>query len=48
MVDERTMYSNRGGTYIFPLYLYQETTDQLNFNEGTERKPNLDTEIVNE
>ena len=21
MIDERTMYSNRGGTYIFPLYL---------------------------
>ena len=39
LIDERTMYSNRGGTYLFPLYLYSE--------DGT-KAPNLKTEIVNE
>jgi predicted helicase len=46
MVDERTMYSNRGGTYIFPLYLYPETTGQQIIGQSTERTPNLNTEIV--
>jgi very-short-patch-repair endonuclease len=48
MVDERTMYSNRGGTYIFPLYLYPETTGQQIIGQSTERTPNLNTEIVKE
>ena len=25
LIDERTMYSNRGGTYLFPLYLYNDS-----------------------
>lgn len=34
MVDERTLYSNRGGTYLYPLYLYSEDgTKTPNFNE---------------
>jgi predicted helicase len=33
---------------IFPLYLYPETNGQLNFDQSTERKPNLNAEIVNE
>lgn len=39
MIDERTLYSNRGGTYLFPLYLYHE--------DGT-KTPNLKKEVVNE
>jgi hypothetical protein len=39
LIDERTMYSNRGGTYLFPLYLYTE--------DGT-KHPNLNEEIVEE
>ena len=33
---------------IFPLYLYPENNGQLNFDQSTERKPNLNAEIVNE
>jgi hypothetical protein len=37
-IDERTLYSNRGGTYIFPLYTYSQQMGikghkQYNFNE---------------
>lgn len=35
-IDERTLYSNRGGTYIFPLYIYwgddRLAKPQYNFN----------------
>ncbi len=48
MVDERTMYSNRGGTYIFPLYLYPETNGQQTIVQSEERTPNLKVEIVNQ
>ncbi|MEI6054565.1 MAG: type ISP restriction/modification enzyme [Lentisphaerota bacterium] len=41
LIDERTMYSNRGGTYLFPLYLYP---DEGSFD--TSRKPNLNLDIV--
>jgi predicted helicase len=54
MIDERTMYSNRGGTYLFPLYLYPENNAQqaLNYKQPTtnrelDRTPNLNKEIVN-
>ena len=37
-IDERTLYSNRGGTYLFPLYLYSselgENNKEYNFNSG--------------
>lgn len=46
-IDERTMYSNRGGTYLFPLYLYNDTA-QTSLEEIPERSPNLNLEIVNE
>ncbi|WP_300670376.1 type ISP restriction/modification enzyme [Soonwooa sp.] len=46
LIDERTMYSNRGGTYLFPLYLYPETNGQTSFEEQAERVPNLNAEIV--
>jgi len=32
--------------YIFPLYLYAETNDQLSIKQRTERTPNLNIEIV--
>jgi predicted helicase len=48
MVDERTMYSNRGGTYIFPLYLY-EKKDLHNPNSSEYvRTPNLKKEIIDQ
>lgn len=48
MVDERTMYSNRGGTYIFPLYVYSGTDSHLSLNPDSDRIPNLDVNIVAE
>lgn len=36
-IDERFLYSNRGGTYIFPLYCYYEITGEqgeYNFNDS--------------
>lgn len=39
-IDERMLYSNRGGTYIFPLYQYSEITG--------ERYYNLDSTILNQ
>ena len=35
-------------TYSLPLYLYPETNGQQTFDQSTERKPNLNLEIVNE
>lgn len=46
LIDERTMYSNRGGTYLFPLYIYPETKAQQTIVQSTERQPNLNKEIV--
>ncbi|MGJ0340559.1 type ISP restriction/modification enzyme [Aliarcobacter cryaerophilus] len=43
LVDERTMYSNRGGTYVLPMYLYQDENSLTN-----ERTPNLNLEIIKE
>jgi predicted helicase len=48
LIDERTMYSNRGGTYLFPLYIYHETTAKLSIDETPQRTPNLNAEIVQE
>jgi predicted helicase len=36
------------GGYTFPLYLYPETNGQQAIEQDTERKPNLNTEIVNQ
>jgi predicted helicase len=46
LIDERTMYSNRGGTYLFPLYLYTETENQHSAKETSHRIPNLDSTLV--
>lgn len=35
-------------TYTFPLYLYPETNGQQTIDQSNERKPNLNTEIVNQ
>lgn len=41
-IDERTLYSNRGGTYIFPLYIYwgddRLAKPQYNFNSEIVKK----------
>ena len=31
-IDERTLYSNRGGTYLFPLYQYNKLSGQRTYN----------------
>ncbi|MFQ5981344.1 MAG: type ISP restriction/modification enzyme [Candidatus Heimdallarchaeota archaeon] len=33
IIDERTFYSNRGGTYLFPLYIYKDTNVEANFSK---------------
>ena len=38
----------RGGVNLFPLYLYPENIEQQTIEEATERKPNLNQEIVNQ
>ena len=38
----------RGGVNLFPLYLYPENNGQQTIEETSERKPNLNQEIVNE
>lgn len=41
-IDERTLYSNRGGTYLFPLYVYIDESNQetrgYNFNTNEVKK----------
>ena len=38
-IDERTMYSNRGGAYLFPLYLYDSPGHRnVNFNNTLFKK----------
>ena len=39
---------NRGQDYLLPLYLYSDTKEKLILEENTERRPNLNQEIVNE
>ncbi|MBN7816027.1 type ISP restriction/modification enzyme [Algoriphagus pacificus] len=48
LIDERTMYSNRGGTYLFPLYLYPDSDSQLSIDSQPTRTPNLDMKILAE
>ncbi len=45
LVDERTFYSNRGGTYAIPLYLYSNNETLLGTSE---REPNLSAESKRE
>jgi len=44
LIDERTMYSNRGGTYFFPLYIY-ESHDQMSLMTKS-KKHNLNKDIL--
>src|SRR5690606_23108219 len=48
-ISERCSVSLQTGevSYIFPLYIYPEIKKQISMNEKTERRPNLDMEIVN-
>ncbi|WP_148571013.1 type ISP restriction/modification enzyme [Aliarcobacter cryaerophilus] len=41
LIDERTMYSNRGGTYFAPLYLYPDENSLTN-----EPVPNFNMDII--
>lgn len=46
LIDERTMYSNRGGTYLFPLYRYKDTNGQKSTDSEEKRVPNFNQLIV--
>lgn len=41
LIDERTFYSNRGGTYLFPFYLYRDTKLQSSAFETEIQRPIL-------
>lgn len=41
LIDERTFYSNRGGTYLFPLFIYPSATDALLSSPHDQRHPNF-------
>jgi predicted helicase len=45
IIDSHTIGS---ASYSFPLYLYPETNGQQTIDETTERKPNLNQQIINE
>ena len=45
IVDRRITLSNKGAANIFPLYLYEEHSNQTSFFTQN-RKPNLNTDIV--
>jgi len=44
--DSRVSNRSRERGYIFPLYLYPQSTDQQTLGVNIERKPNLNSEIV--
>lgn len=46
IITSRVFISNKGYCSMLPLYLYPEEDKQQNLGEIGERKPNLDTEIV--
>jgi predicted helicase len=48
MIDNRYHFSYKGIPTEFPLYLYPETNGQQTIDKSTERKPNLNQEIINE
>jgi predicted helicase len=33
-------------SYVFPLYIYPESNEQINIKRGAERSPNLSTEVI--
>jgi predicted helicase len=48
IIDNRYHFSYKGIPSEFPLYIYPETKDQQTIDQTTERKPNLNTEIINQ
>lgn len=48
MIDERTMYSNRGGTYLFPLYIYLDNHGQQTMELTEVKISNLRLDIINQ
>lgn len=47
IVDRRITLSNKGAANIFPLYLYEDSSNQTSFFDQN-RKPNLNMDIVRE
>lgn len=46
LIDERTFYSNRGGTYLFPLYKSEVETDQCRMFGNVSRQTNFTKEFL--
>jgi predicted helicase len=46
LIDERTFYSNRGGTYLFPLFLSPEENPNLLSEVGDARESNFTSEFL--
>jgi predicted helicase len=46
LIDERTMYSNRGGTYLFPLYIFDN--EQKKLGQTGNRTPNFNMKIISQ
>lgn len=48
IIDNRCQFSYKGIPSIFPLYLYPETKGQQTGEQSTERKPNVNTAIIDQ
>ncbi|MDA3806989.1 MAG: N-6 DNA methylase, partial [Thiomicrorhabdus sp.] len=46
LIVDKSIISSLDNIYIFPLYLYPETTDQQTLDDNQQRTPNLNMEIV--
>ena len=46
-IVDKGILSTLDNSNIFPLYIYPETTDQQTLDNSTERKPNLNNDILN-
>jgi len=47
VLTDRAMYSTNGTPYLFPLYLYNNSSNKT-IEQTTERTPNLNIEIINQ
>lgn len=45
-LTDKSIASSLDNNYVFPLYLYPKDTDQQSLGNNNERKPNLNSEIV--
>lgn len=44
-IDERFLYSNRGGTYIFPLYQYYDIDNTVRYNFNTDIIRSIESDL---